>query len=60
MGGGPVVCARCGRSADVSPPTWSSSTGADGLIRLCDVCTREHLRSIEARLDEQWWVPPGG
>ena len=60
MGDEPVVCARCGRSADAAPPTWSSSTGTDGLTRLCEVCSREHLRSIEARLDEQWWESPAG
>ena len=54
----PVVCAGCGQQADEAPPTWSSAVGPDGVSRLCDLCTREHLRSIEARLDEQWWEPP--
>jgi cell wall assembly regulator SMI1 len=53
-----VVCVRCGQRAEGVPATWSSSAGPDGLTHLCDGCTRQHLRSIEARLDEQWWEPP--
>jgi len=58
VSGGPVACARCGRQAGAAPATWSAAPGPDGLVLLCDACTREHLRSIEARLDEQWWEPP--
>ena len=54
----PVVCARCGRQAEAVPATWSSASRPDGVTRLCDGCTRRHLRSIEARLDERWWELP--
>ena len=60
MAGDEVACARCGRRADDPPATWSSEVGPHGLTRLCDTCTREHLRSIEARLDERWWEGPAG
>jgi hypothetical protein len=30
----------------------SSECGVD---RLCADCTRENVRAIEARLDEEWW-----
>ena len=50
-----VACARCGQRADVPPATWSSEVGPQGVTRLCDTCTREHLRSIEGKLDSEWW-----
>ena len=59
MSGEPVVCARCGRQAEAVPTTWSSASGTEGVTRLCEACTRVHLRAIEARLDERWWELPG-
>jgi transposase len=47
----PVVCGRCGRTAEEPPLSWSRN----GTGWLCDTCTREHVRDIEARLDESWW-----
>ena len=38
------------------PLGWSLSTSARGVDRLCASCTREHLRDIEAKLDEDWWA----
>jgi len=26
-----------------------------GVDRLCATCTRDNVRSIEAKLDEEWW-----
>ncbi len=52
-------CQACGRQPppeDVSGPTgvpWTWSTGEDGV--LCDTCARDHARSIEAKLDRDWW-----
>jgi hypothetical protein len=54
------VCARCGTSADaldgVGPPlTWTYSV-EDGIRRhYCETCSRDNLRSIEGRLDSDWW-----
>ena len=51
-----MTCHVCGTVAgDSLPLTWSTSTGAGGLQVLCEACTREHLRSIEGKLDEAWW-----
>ncbi|MET0726946.1 MAG: hypothetical protein ABWZ76_01470 [Acidimicrobiales bacterium] len=54
-------CSRCGTTSDDDgggegiPPGWSLSGSARGVDRLCAGCTREHLRDIEAKLDEDWW-----
>jgi hypothetical protein len=59
-----VCCQQCGRRPDPDAPTagsglpWTWSTGTDERRRrtvLCQHCTRQHARSIEARLDEDWW-----
>ena len=54
-----AVCARCGATADCPdgglPEGWSLASSARGLDRLCAACTRENVRAIEARLDEEWW-----
>lgn len=52
------VCSRCGTVAVDDPAaalTWTRSVD-DGVMHLyCPRCSREHVRSIEARLDEQYW-----
>jgi hypothetical protein len=50
-----AVCAICGRREDEPPPTWTVQTERGRRQWICDACTREHLRSIEARLDSEWW-----
>ena len=56
MADSPATCGSCGASVDGVPPlTWSTSAGRDGMTWVCDRCTREHLRSIEAKLDEEHW-----
>lgn len=51
-----MTCRVCGTVAEHGLPlTWSTSTGARGPQVLCEGCTREHLRSIEGKLDEAWW-----
>ncbi len=52
------ACSRCGTIADRDdelPPGWSFETGDRGVQWLCLVCTRENVRSIEAKLPEEWW-----
>lgn len=53
------VCSRCGVAADAAPDGvpegWSLATSPRGVDRLCAACTRENVRAIEARLDEEWW-----
>ena len=52
------VCAWCGRGYDDDPTaalTWVTSTEGGRLRRYCPACAREHLRSIEAKLDQEFW-----
>ncbi|MEW2294410.1 hypothetical protein ABZ719_17145 [Streptomyces sp. NPDC006743] len=51
----PVSCARCGTTAPEPPPTWTCSVEHGVHRYFCDACSREHLRSIEGRLDSAWW-----
>ena len=56
-------CTGCGRlprpdetAGPVGVPwTWSIGTDDGGQTALCDACIREHARSIEAKLDIEWW-----
>ncbi|MFJ4277661.1 hypothetical protein [Streptomyces massasporeus] len=54
-----LVCARCGTSVDVltdDPPlTWTFSVEGGARRHYCETCSRENLRSIEGRLDSDWW-----
>ena len=56
------TCSRCGATSDDDgagdglPPGWSLATSRRGVDRLCAGCTREHVRDIEAKLDEEWWA----
>jgi hypothetical protein len=53
------ACARCGTLGagppDGLPVGWSLAASERGVDRLCAACTRENVRSIEAKLDEDWW-----
>ncbi|MEE1741617.1 hypothetical protein PUR49_34670 [Streptomyces sp. BE147] len=53
----PVVCARCGAAAEggSAPATWICSVENGVRHYFCDDCAREHIRSIEGRLDSDWW-----
>jgi len=51
----PVTCRRCQRSAARPPPTWSLESEAGQRSWLCENCTRDNLRSIEAKLEDAWW-----
>jgi hypothetical protein len=55
-----LVCATCGRHPDVGHEatallTWSRDTSGAAVSWTCDRCSREHLRSIEGKLDPVWW-----
>jgi hypothetical protein len=43
------------RLATSAPPTWSRQITERGEEWLCERCTRDNLRAIEARLDAAWW-----
>ncbi len=51
-----ATCSACGTAVAGDPPlTWSTSTGPRGTTWVCDACTRAHVRSMEAKLDEEHW-----
>jgi hypothetical protein len=52
-----LVCNECGRSPEAGEPTWTWSREQrdDRLLILCPACTRDHARSIEGKLDPEWW-----
>jgi hypothetical protein len=54
---GVVTCAFCGQVAegDEPPITWTSAVEQGTLRHFCDRCSREHLRSMESKLDSEWW-----
>ena len=54
----PQNCSRCGTPVDGDeslPPGWSLETDERGVSLLCLDCTRTNVRSIEAKLPEEWW-----
>jgi transposase len=51
-----ATCSACGTTVEGDPPlTWSTSTGPRGRTVVCDRCTRDNVRSIEAKLEQEWW-----
>jgi hypothetical protein len=50
-----VTCGRCGATAEELPLTWTTSAERERTVYYCDRCSRENLRSIEGRLDSEWW-----
>ena len=52
-----VSCTWCGVQAGGPPASWSVQTSdrGRGLEWLCEACTRANVRSIEGKLDSDWW-----
>jgi len=51
-----ITCDFCGRRAeDAETLTWTTSVEQGRTRRFCDTCSREHLRSIEGKLDSEFW-----
>ncbi|GHD10134.1 hypothetical protein GCM10010313_31690 [Streptomyces violarus] len=50
-----LVCARCGTSAEAPQLTWTCAVERGARRDFCETCSRENLRSIEGRLDSDWW-----
>ena len=53
-----LVCATCGRTEPAEGAallTWVRGVENGRDVWTCDVCSREHLRSIEGKLDSAWW-----
>lgn len=54
----PPTCAVCAASAPVDGTwrlTWTSGVERDREVWTCERCSRENLRSIEAKLTSEWW-----
>ena len=50
------MCRQCGKPA--SGPTelgWVVDATPRGTVYTCPDCARQHLRAIEAKLDQEWW-----
>jgi hypothetical protein len=59
-GAGGAVCSVCGTApADDDPAAlliWMRETDDRGRVAwVCPVCTRTHVRAVEAKLDHEWW-----
>ena len=50
-----VTCAFCGATVEEAPLTWTTAMEGGRLVYYCDVCSRENLRSIEGKLDSEYW-----
>jgi hypothetical protein len=52
-----VTCDLCGLSdpGDEPPLSWSLSIDRGQAKRYCEQCTRQHLRSMEGKLDQAHW-----
>lgn len=45
----------CGADAEPLPLTWSTAVESGRRRTYCERCSRENLRSIESKLDPEWW-----
>ena len=54
----PLVCATCGTTTPAEGATlltWVRGMENGRQVWTCEACSREHLRSIEGKLDTAWW-----
>jgi hypothetical protein len=52
----PVTCPTCGATASAPPLDWMlENDPRRGPTWVCPDCARRNARSIEARLDQEWW-----
>lgn len=54
----PLVCSTCGAVAatpEAARLSWSLAVEAGRIRWTCERCSREHVRSIESKLDPAWW-----
>ena len=52
-----VTCSFCGAVSETDDPplTWTSAVERGRTVYFCDCCSRDHLRSMESKLDSEWW-----
>jgi hypothetical protein len=48
-------CQLCGAPVPESPVTWMLDRSARGPVWTCPDCARRYLRSIESKLDQEYW-----
>ena len=53
----PVTCSLCGRRADGPGDalTWTRAVENGRELAFCDACSRDNIRSIEGKLDSEFW-----
>jgi Zn-finger protein len=54
----PIVCTGCGCSPEDAASarlSWSRGIERGRAVWTCAECSRRHVRSIEAKLDSEWW-----
>lgn len=50
------TCGFCGRQATGTLPlTWSTAVENARPVVFCDICSRDHLRAMEGKLDSPDW-----
>lgn len=51
------TCDFCGAQEDDDAATlaWSTAVERGRTRTFCATCSREHLRSMEGKLDSEWW-----
>lgn len=52
-----ATCDFCGDypDTDQTPIDWTTARELGHERVFCATCSREHLRSMEAKLDSEWW-----
>ncbi len=54
-----MVCATCGQVGPADDASarlaWARGIENGRRVWTCPTCSREHLRSIEGKLDSAWW-----
>jgi hypothetical protein len=53
-----ITCATCGavpEDESLARLTWTRGTESGREVWTCERCSRQHLRSIEGKLDSAWW-----
>ena len=51
-----TTCDLCGRQGEDSETlSWTTSVERGRTCRYCDTCSREHLRAMEGKLDQEHW-----
>ncbi len=50
-----VSCALCGATSPSLPLGWATAVERGRTVHHCEQCSRAHVRSMEAKLDSDYW-----